>query len=152
MNNPQIKIIPFDTYLAFIKNSVGSLLFRNLYANVDDKKTDITENGNLSCAVFVSSILFLFKLINDTHANVGSTIKDLLNSNWIEIKEPKLGCVLVWEEKDFGTGGQHKHIGFFIGEEKAVSNNSQYGYPTEHDWKEYDGRNIELILWHPKLA
>jgi hypothetical protein len=145
MNKSQIKFIPFDTYLAMIKNSVGGMMFRNVYAKIGNKKIDITENGNLSCAVFVSSILYLCKFINDVHANIDSTVKDLKKSGWKEIKKPKLGCVLVWAEKDFGNS-KHKHIGFFIGGKKAVSNNSQYGYPTEHNWKEYDGRKVELIL------
>ena len=57
------KVVPIliDSYIAIIKNSVGSQLFRNLYAKVNGKKIDITENGKLSCAFYVSSVLLLFK-------------------------------------------------------------------------------------------
>lgn len=91
----KVEPILIDTYLGAIKNSIGSKMFRNLYAKVDGKKVDITKNGNLSCAVFVSSILFLFKLIKGVHATVNGTIRDLKESGWIETKTPEIGCVLV---------------------------------------------------------
>ena len=149
-NSEKQKVVPMlnDTYLAVIKNSIGSKLFRNLYAKVGGKKIDITENGNLSCAIFVSSILVLFKLIKDVHATVNGTVRDLKESSWVEIKKPKIGCILVWVEKDFGNGRLHKHIGFYIGKEKAISNDFRRGYPTKHDWK---FRKIEAMFWNPIL-
>ncbi len=144
-------VIFMDTYLAVVRNSVGSKMFRNLYVRIDGKKEDITENGNLSCAIFVSSILFLFKLIKEVHATVNGTTRDLKEFGWQEIKKPKNGCVLVWAEKDFGQGSKHKHIGFYVGNKKAISNNSKYGYPKEHGWNIFDGRKIEAIFWHPNL-
>lgn len=150
LDSEKQKVAPLlnDTYLAVIKNSIGSKLFRNLYAKVDGKKIDIAEKGNLSCAIFVSSILFLFKLIKDVHATVNGTVRDLRESDWVEIKKPKISCVLVWEETDFGNGRLHKHIGFYIGKEKAISNNNKQGYPTKHDWK---FRKIEAMFWNPIL-
>ena len=71
-----VQIILYDSYLHAIKNSVGSNLFRNLYAYVDGKKMDILENGNLSCANFVSSILYSYKLIGGKHATVDGTVRD----------------------------------------------------------------------------
>jgi len=40
------KIIPLlrDSYLAVIKNSVGSKTFRNFYAKVNGKKQDLLKN------------------------------------------------------------------------------------------------------------
>lgn len=147
------KIIPilFATYLAAIKNSVDSKLFRNVFAKVDGIKTDITEKGNLSCAFFVSSILLLFGLIKEIHTTVNGTVKDMEGSGWIEIQEPKVGCVIVWGKVDFGGGNFHKHIGFYMGEEKAVSNDSEQGVPIMHDWKFNGKREIEEILWDPNM-
>ena len=145
-----ILIIP-DSYLAVIKNSIGSNLFRSLYAKVNGKRTDITANGELSCAFYVSSILLLFKFIKEGHATVDSTVKDLKQSGWKKIKKPKIGSIIVWGKIDFGNNDFHKHIGFFIGNNKAVSNISELGYPDEHHFT-FDGkRKIELILWNPKL-
>ncbi|MFH1170331.1 MAG: hypothetical protein V1704_02130 [Candidatus Vogelbacteria bacterium] len=146
------KVIPLiaDTYLAVIKNSLGSKMFRNLYAKVDGKKEDITRNGELSCAFYVSSILALSKQIKEIHVTVDSTVKDLKKSGWKISQKPKVGSVLVWEKVNFGNNDVHKHIGFYIGDRKAVSNNYQCGYPVKHNWI-FTNRKIEMILWNPKL-
>jgi hypothetical protein len=149
-SNKKQKVAPMlaETYLAVIKNSLGSKMFRNLYALVGGQKKDITQNGNLSCAFYVSSILLLFKLIKEVHATVSGTERDMREFGWTDIKKPKNGCVLVWKETDFTNGSLHKHIGFYVGQQKAISNNYKLGYPTKHNWK---FRKIESILWHPNL-
>lgn len=146
-----MKLLTTDTYLAVVRNSIGSNMFRNLYAEVDGEKTDILNNGELSCAYFVSSVLYLFKLVDAVHATVSGTEKDLENSGWTEIEEPKAGAVLVWGEIDFGGGSLHRHIGFYTGDDKAVSNDYKTGTPQEHDWKFNGERKLEKILWNTKL-
>jgi uncharacterized protein YycO len=148
--NKKQKVEPvlMDTYLAMIKNSIGSKMFRNLYAKINGKKTDIVQSGNLSCAFYVSSILLLFKLIKEVHATVNGTERDMKESGWVETKKPKVGCVLVWKETDFTNGSLHKHIGFYVGNGKAISNDYKKGCPTEHDWQ---FRKVESMLWHPNL-
>lgn len=148
----KIKPLLLDTYVTVVKNSLGSNMFRSVYAEVNDIKVDITKNGDLSCAFYASSILLMFKLIKEIHTTVDGTIKDLENSGWFEIETPKPGCVLVWMEKEFESGELHKHIGFYIGENKAISNSSKNGSPTEHEWDSYDGRPVEMILAHPRIS
>ncbi len=145
------KILTFNTYQSIIKNSVGSKIFKNLYMSVDGVKTDITENGNLSCAFYVSSILLITKLIKSPHATVDGTVRDMLENDWVEINEPKTGCVLVWEKTDFGGGHMHKHIGFFVGGETAISNNSKTGEICEHHFTFDSTRKIKKILWNSAL-
>ena len=149
--NKKVQLLFFDTYLAVIKNSIDSHLFRNLYAKVNGKKIDITKNGELSCAFYVSSILLLFRFIKEGHATVDSTVKDLKQFGWKEIKKPKMGSIIVWEKKDFGKSSAHKHIGFFIGNNKAVSNSDKLGYPALHRITFEVNRKVELILWNSKL-
>ncbi len=149
MKKLKVKPLLKETYLQMIKNSLGSKSFRNVYAIVNNKKTDITKNGDSSCALFVSSILVIFKLIKEMHVTVNGTIKDMRENGWQEIKKPKEGCILVWKEKE--TGEKHKHIGFYIGDNKAISNSSKRGYPTKHNWAKYDNRAVEFIFWNPKL-
>ncbi|MBI2063859.1 MAG: C40 family peptidase [Candidatus Yanofskybacteria bacterium] len=149
------KIILYDSYMQAVKNSIGSNLFRNLYAKIDGRKKDILENGNLSCAIFVSSILYLHKLISDLHATVTGTVNDLEKSGWIKITKPKIGAVLVWETKKFEKG-QHKHVGFYIGNNKAISHEYEKRQPILHHWTfgAKDGqpiRKVERILWNNKL-
>ncbi len=127
-------------------------MFRNLYVESDGVEKDILDNGRLSCAVFVSSILYINKLISDIHATVERTVEDLLSSGWSETTNFQPGAVLVWEKKDFGDGVEHSHIGFYIGNNKAVSNSSfNEGVPVEHDYTYDNTRKIEKILWHPEL-
>ena len=144
----------FDSYIQAIQNSVNSNLFRNIFAKVNGKKKDILENGDLSCAFFASSILYIFKLIPDVHATVRGAVADLGKAGWVNIKNPKIGSILVWETEN---NQPHKHIGFYVSKDKAVSNNSKKGKPTLHHWtfgikNGQPVRKIEQILWHPKLS
>lgn len=146
-----MNLLTFDTYIGLIKNSVGSTIFKNLYMSIDGTKTDITENGNLSCAYYVSSLLYILKLLKSPHATVDSTVSDMLSSGWEELTKPKVGSVIVWEKIDFGGGKMHKHIGFYMGENRAISNNSSTGEIYEHDWMFDGSRKIERMFWHPDL-
>ncbi len=152
MSTKKQKIIPliFDTYIAVIKNSIGSKLFRNFYAKVDGKKLDIMNNGELSCAFYVSSILVLFSFIKKVHGTVDSTVKDLQQSGWRVIKKPKIGSIIVWEKMDFKKGDSHKHIGFYIGNNQAISNSYKLGYPIKHHLTFNNKRKVELILWNQR--
>jgi len=66
----------------------------------------------------------------------------------VEIKKPKKGSVLVWEKAQFEDDGLHGHIGFYIGNKKAISNDYKTGCPAEHN---YQFRKIESIWWHSKI-
>jgi len=149
---PTVIALLKDTYSAVINNAVGCHMFRNSYALVDGVKKDILEDGTLSCAFFVSSVLVWSALIKEVHATVRSTVKDLLDSGWESIPEPRVGAVLVWEACDFGVEyGVHKHIGFYIGDEKAISHSDTEKQPVVHSFNFNGERNIEQILWNKKL-
>ncbi len=158
MEKPKVKIHFFETYMAVIRNSVGSKLFRNFFMEIDGRKIDATKNGVVSCAFFVSNVLNMFpalKLIRGPHTTVSSTVKDLLESGWKEISEPRIGAVLVWEEKE-SHGGRTKHIGFYVGNGEAISNNPDTGVPALDHWTfGIDGgkptRAVEMILWNEVL-
>ena len=114
------------SYLKTIENSVGSNLFRNLYFRIGGKEIDVLDDGDLSCANYVTAILYLFDLIKQRHTTVTGTIEDVLKSGWYEIKKPKKGAVILWgfKKKDDGTQGKHRHVGFFINSTTAISNDS----------------------------
>lgn len=124
------------SYLAAVRDSVGSRLFRRLYATDEHgSRVDILQNGKLSCAYFVAFILYHFQLISTPHATVTSTIRDLEEYGWKPVAEPVEGDVLVWEPSDIHAEGEmHEHIGFYVGEERAISNSSAKGEIVEHDW------------------
>lgn len=151
-----VKVILKESYIKAIKNSVGSNLFRNFYAFINGKKKDILENGVLSCAAFTSSILYLFKLTTDTHATVKGTVADLEKSGWVQTKKPREGAVLVWEILKFGGNDMHRHIGFYVGKNKAISNSKERGYPILHHWtfgvkNGRPVRKVEQIFWNKKI-
>jgi hypothetical protein len=158
---PQKTSVPpavFETYIAMIKNSVGSKIFRNAFFIINGKKMDVLRDGDLSCAVYVSSILRLVDLIPEAHATVKGTVKAMERAGWRPIKKPKIGSIIVWGPKTFKKINEaHSHIGFYIGNEKAISNSSKKRSPSIHHWT-YGAkqgkpiRKIETIYWHEKLG
>jgi len=151
-----MKILLRDNYLASIKNSVDTRLFRNLWTETEGIKKDILEDGNLSCAQFVSGILYFNQLINTRHATVEGTVKDLESFGWRQIFEPKEGCILVWEKVTYPDGKKHMHIGFYVGNQKAISNSPEDKSPQEHYWtygrqNENEFRKITSMYWHTLL-
>lgn len=141
----------FDTYIAVIRNSVGSKMFRNFYVKINGKKKDIMRNGDLSCAFFVSSILVLFKLIKDGHGTVNLTAEDMKKSGWKIIKKPKIGSVIIWEKIVFENRESNRHIGFYIGKNMAISTNSETGLIYKHHFTFNNKRKIDLIFASNKL-
>jgi len=150
-----LKILKTKSLLAILGNSIkggDNYLFRNLYAINDGQKADILENGKNSCAAFVSWILLALELVKTAHAAVEGTIKDLMSSGWHEISEPKPGAILVWKKMMADDGVEHGHLGFYIGNDEAISNDSRgRGFPWKHHFTYNDTRKIEKIFWHDDL-
>lgn len=140
------------SYLAMAKNSIDSKSFQNLYLkNEQEGKKEVLENGKLSCAFFVSFILHGFDLLKIPHATVSSLKEDMESSGWEKIKELKEGAILIWKKKK-----EHKHTGFYIGNNQAISNNYKKQVPIKHHVtfgkkSEPSYRKIETIFWHPIL-
>jgi len=127
------KRLYLKTYIQVLHNSVGSNLFRNFYVKSPEKgEFDALDDGENSCAFFVSSVLVIFKRLKAVHGTVESTIKDLVDSGWVEVGKPKAGDVLVWEAVQFDDGLK-EHIGFSVGNDKAISVSWKKKTPIEHD-------------------
>jgi len=137
----------FKSYIQAIRNSVGSNLFRNFYVHTSDKgEFDALSDGDNSCAFYVSSILTIFKKINGVHGTIVRTVEDLRASGWQEVQDPKAGDVLVWEKEKFDDGW-HEHIGFYIGEGRAISTSIKEKTPIEHDMNFGEtNRRVEQIF------
>jgi hypothetical protein len=121
------------TYESYIKNASDSKLFRDVWAKTDTKSINVTKHGVQSCAVFVTNILKIFDLIEQCHATVDSTVTDLIKKGWYQVHRPRKGCILVWEDIPIADS-IYKHIGFYIGNCKAVSNHSTPRTPVTHHW------------------
>ena len=139
-----------------IRNSAETRLFRTILVEENGKKKDVAQAGKQSCAFFVSSILYLFQLIDQPHAMVATTIKKMEEAGWYCIQKPRAGSVLVWGPKKI-LGSVNRHIGFYRGSAQAISNDAMKGFPIPHHWtygKRKSGkptRAVEAIYWHKKL-
>lgn len=121
------------TYLAVIRGSVDSTMFRHLYANVDGVEKDILDDGLKSCAYYVSFILCPFNLLQAPHATVKGLRTGLLLNGWTEVsQEPREGEVVVWEEAAQAGGEMHFHAGFCMGDGTAISHVDRTRTPQEH--------------------
>jgi len=146
-----MEILFYQSYLAMIKGSRDSQMFRHIYILNNGKKKDILKNGELSCAYYVSSILKVFNLLDhkiSPHATVGGLVKNMLVHGWKETKKLKPGNVLVWEDIEFEDKEIHSHIGFYLGKDNAISNRYEKGVPVIHHYTYNQKRKIIQILTH----
>jgi len=110
-------------------------MFRNFYLQAQDgQEFDATSDGNNSCAFYVSSVLTLFRKQNGIHGTVASVIKDLQRSAWLAVPEAEMqaGDVIIWEAIQF-EDGPFMHIGFYVGDGRAVSTSAAKKKVVEHD-------------------
>lgn len=152
---PEVNLLKKKSYVAMIRNAVRgeTHLFRNVFAHVDGVEQDILRDGQVSCAVFVSSLLMLNGLLDRPHATVSGTEKAMEAAGWKQVDSgPVAGAVLTWSPVTFSDGATHSHIGFSVGEGRAVSNASNStGIPAEHSDTYDNTRAIERVWWHPTL-
>lgn len=140
-----------QTYLSMIRQSVGTRMFQHLYVSIDGVIKDATNSGILSCAFFASSILVLNGLMKSVHGTVEATVRDMEESGWVKITEPRIGAVVVWE-KSLEGDGEHMRIGFVTGMHEAISNSSEEGVPIKHDLTFAGTRKVTDVFWHEKLS
>jgi hypothetical protein len=142
------KRLYFKTYLQFIRNSIGTQMFRNFYIEAPDgTQLDALDDGSNSCAFYVSSVLALFKKLKNPHGTVASTLKDLEQSGWQTVPEADLkpGDVVLWEAQEF-AGTWYEHIGFYTGDNRAVSTSWKEKKVREHD-VHFDGQRAVKQVW-----
>ena len=122
----------FKSFIQLLHNSIGTNLFRNFYVKtVERGEFDAFDDGDNSCAFYVSAVLTIFNKLNGIHGTIASTINDLQESGWDKVNEPKEGDVIVWEAQQFDDGLK-EHIGFSIGNGKAISISRVNKTPLEH--------------------
>lgn len=146
-----MKLVPKATYLSMIKQSVGAQMFRNNYALIEGVQKDILDDGELSCAFYVSFLLHAFDLIEELHARTTGTVKDLERSGWRKTDTPHEGDIVVWEEQ-MQKSGIFPHIGFYVDSENAISHRDTHRTPIAHSLT-FDGtRNVTAYYTHDFLA
>lgn len=144
------------TYRALIEGSLESRQYLRLYVHGHDGAIDVIGNGRFACAFYTSSILTLTTLISQVHTTVFETIEDMVRSHWFQVDSLEPGAVIVWGPKMCSDGNHHKHIGFYLGDDTAISTDGVTGIPTKHHvtYGTVGGtpvRPIECIYFHKKL-
>jgi len=165
---PVVIILFKKNYLAMIRNMAKgeNHVFQNFFITIDGAERDALNGGSLACGTVVSSVLYLQnstleflkkpRWIQFTHANIPAVEKDMKDSGWYQIDDVREGAIITWEARK-GTeipvyGDMHLHMGFYLGNDRAVSNGSNSTLmPEEHHYT-YDGtRKILRIWWHSLL-
>lgn len=151
-----LHIKPFDmgSYLEAINDSIGSEAYRTLMWSVNGgEPRDILENGLLSCAFYVSSLLLDVGLIRAKHATVRGLVEDEFENGglgWYAIDDPQHGDIVVWGPARQKDGQIHRHVGFYIGPATAISHSDRARTPIEHSLRfGKPPRAIEAFYTHP---
>jgi hypothetical protein len=158
-------VAPLKTLLAMVEGSVGTKQFLSLYTAVQSgrrvKHIDVIGRGRFACAYYASSILMLNTLSRSgdgsgLHTTVNETVQDMIDFGWYMIDELQRGAVVIWSPKLASDGQHHRHIGFYVGRNRAVSTDGKTGMPTRHHvtYGTKDGlpvRPIEAIYFHERL-
>ncbi|MCA9359983.1 hypothetical protein H6781_00710 [Candidatus Nomurabacteria bacterium] len=143
-----------ETFIAWVEGSVGSNQYRNVYVRKDMYRTrhDVIDDGDLACALYVSSMLHSFNLINGgIHTTVSLTEKDMVESGWVRVPKPVSSCVVVWDEKIGDDGTSHRHIGICLNRKMAVSNCPVSKSPQKHgihDLLDHEGRRRKVLTYY----
>ncbi len=138
----------FKNYLAAINNSVGSNLFRNFYASFDGVEQDTLGDGSNSCAYFATSILRMFGALPSTSATVVRAVEKMQEAGFQKVDAPEPGDVIVYEPIALEPDGKpQEHMGFYVGEEKAISHSAFVKAPALHDYLTRDSleRKIQAV-------
>lgn len=151
MPDENIEQLQEATYLKAIENSVGSKIFNSLFVRFKDsgKTADVMNDGMYSCALFVSSVLYLFGAVDKPYATV-KNIRDSLmkNPKWKEVgvDDLRAGDVIFWEKIRFDDGSENAHVGFALNEHEAVSTDYKQKVIARHPIIREDApRNVETV-------
>lgn len=136
MSDPNIIKLRKKTYLKMIENSIGTKLFNSAFVKFKDtgKVTDILNNGEFSCAFFVSGVLTLCKYLDSPHATIKRLKEELIKAGWKKVNKSNLqpGDVVFWERMVFPDGTENEHIGFVLNKNQAISTDYKSRKVTKH--------------------
>jgi len=155
IKKPQYTFVLKENYLTTIRYSENSDLFLHCFVkNENGEILDVCQRGMFSCAVFVSNTLSRFNLIETPTANIDTLMKELEKCGWKftnNLKLLKPGVILVWEAQKKSDGKMHKHVGFYLYGQQAISTRSPSGVPKIHHFQYNGDRKIVAIYTHPFL-
>ena len=144
--------LSFRTYLAMLENSPGTRLFNSLYVRSADggEVRDVFNNGEFSCAGFVTSVLTLSGLLESPSATVDTAERRLRELGWEEVapNAAEKGDIVFWAPAQYPDGSGHRHMGFALSASEAVSTDSIEKQVMRHPIsrsEEREGKRLLLI-------
>jgi len=147
MSDSNIEVLKKETYLKVIENSIGSKLFNSLIVRLKDsgKTVDVLNDGEYSCAFFVSSVLALMQIINKPYSTVKTLIESIeSDDSWKKVDGDNVesGDVVFYKKVKFDDGSENAHVGFVLNKEEAVSTDYKNKMVNKHS---INDRPIEVI-------
>lgn len=159
MPDPNIELLPKETLKRMIENAPETKLFRSLFVRYQDSGAvkDVCNDGEYSCAFFVSSLLTLAGYLERPHATVAGLRAKLLELQFEKIEnaeDAQPGDVIFWDKIVFDDGSFNEHVGFASKNGNAVSTSFKKQMVVEHDFALPGGageekREITLMLRPP---
>lgn len=138
-----------------IQNAPDTRLFNSLFVRYKDSGDikDVCNDGEYSCAFFVSGLLTLAGYLEKPHATVAGLRAKLLELQFEKIenaKDAQPGDIIFWDKIEHEDGTVTEHVGF-ISEKGAVSTDFSTRAVMEHPVEQPGGsskpkRAIMLIL------
>jgi len=146
------EIMRKETFLKMVENSEGCKLFNSLMMKKGGEVFDILGDGDVSCATFTSNILYLNEFLSKRTTTVLGLEKILSeevkseSSRFVEITIadfiPEKGDVVFWESIMGDDGAAHRHVGFVLNENEAVSTSGIYHSVIRHPLYKKPGTDI----------
>jgi len=138
------------TLMSRINGSEGTEMFRQVYALQEGETIDITQDGMLSCAVYVSGVLVMTPCLDQMAATVASLESCLKRCGWQATEVPSPGSVFIWAKALQADGGEHEHAGFVLDARWGMSHSDSERIPVKHKLLSAD-RIVRTYYSHPLL-
>ncbi|MCA9356668.1 hypothetical protein H6784_03160 [Candidatus Nomurabacteria bacterium] len=148
MSDSNIEILRKESFLIIIENSIGSKMFNSMFVRLKDSGavTDILNDGEFSCAFYVSSVLMLLRVIEKPRATVLKLKEVIVNdSNWqtVEVDTIEPGDVIFYVKTKFKDGTSNAHVGLALSKGEVVSTDHRVKKVAKHP---VDYRPIEAVF------
>lgn len=130
-----MEVLRKETYIKMVENAVGSRMFNSILVKENDEIRDLLNDGEYSCAVFVSSVLTLQQLLAKPRTTVKNLEADIAEStHFTEVPNGNVqpGDILFWESVTYEDGTANRHVGIAVSHTEAVSTNYIQKCVTRH--------------------
>lgn len=136
MSDKNIIVLPKETYQKMVENSKGTKMFNSLFVQVKETGIvqDILQDGMYSCAFFVSTVLAMFRLIDEPYTTVKSLREKVAQDKkkFYQVSQSECGDIIFWEEITFEDGSKNEHAGFALNAEEAMSTSFREKQVSKH--------------------